>query len=392
MNPRKIWIMKRVHLLLLLMPALALAMPAFAQVIAVPVLSDSQEKGSLIVFPKFVRGTVVLPEGGTAPRTEIEVQVDCPVAFTCAEHQSVKIRFHWVCPSSEADQAGSFVCRETDFDVTATVFEKIVFTPDGGPTSPSGLPNKVVPVAPCPRGYLIGWVIRPTDDAAIKFDALTGDAVLRASGTAVAAYPAIPVQAHPLLANMAVIAFNGQPLPIDGLPGHYTGVTGRVIGDIRYPNNSTGPTFTAAAITLLTLDVRSNRPNNPVFVDLDVFGGNPSVFGNENQLSTFTEFTCWIQERVDVMIDENLNQGLMGRKGTWESGPAIKLSINGIPDNSGPVTLLGLVEITEGRAPGVVDREYITVLSNDSILVPTLFFPEPSPIPPPIVVGTITGG
>jgi hypothetical protein len=41
------------------------------------------------------------------------------------------------------------------------------------------------------------------------------------------------------------------------------------------------------------LHVRSNRPNNPTFVDLDFFGGNPSNIGNENQLSTSTEFICW---------------------------------------------------------------------------------------------------
>jgi hypothetical protein len=187
---------------------------------------------------------------------------------------------------------------------------------------------------------------------------------------------------------MAVIAANGAALPIDGLPGHYTAVTGRVIGDIRYPNHTTGPTFTEAFITLLTLDVRSNRPNNPVFVDLDFFGGNPSVFGNENQLSTFTEFICWSEQAVDV-IDASLTQVLMGRKGTWESGPATKLSINGIPDTSGPATLLGLVEIFEGHAaPFTDDRTYITELSNDSIPVPTFFVPTPSPIPP---VGS-TGG
>jgi hypothetical protein len=39
--------------------------------------------------------------------------------------------------------------------------------------------------------------------------------------------------------------------------------------------------------------LRSNRPNNPTFVDLDFFGGNPSTIGSENQLSTSTEFICW---------------------------------------------------------------------------------------------------
>jgi len=288
-------------------------------------------------------------------------------------------------PLESSSCSHSFVCPETDFDVTATVFEKIVFTPDGGPTRPSGLPNHVVRAAECPRGYLIGWVIRPTDDAAIAFDAITGDAVLRATGTAVAAYPAIPIQA--LAAPFTMIVRNGVALPIDGVSGHYAGVTGRVIGDIRYPNTTAGPTFIKAAITLLTLGVQSNRPNNPVFVDLDFFGGNPSVFGNENQLSTFTEFICWTQERVDL-IDANLNQGFMGRKGTWESGPAMKLPIEGIPDTSGPATLLGLVEIFEGAQPLGMDREYITVLSNDSIVVPTFFVPTPSPIPPQFLIST----
>jgi hypothetical protein len=49
----------------LLVLALALAAPAFAQV-RPTTLSDSQEPGSVIVFPKFIKGTVALPEGGTA--------------------------------------------------------------------------------------------------------------------------------------------------------------------------------------------------------------------------------------------------------------------------------------------------------------------------------------
>src|SRR5215831_4435150 len=83
----------------LVVPALALAAPAFAQVRDTK-LSDSQEPGSVIVFPKFIRGTVALPEGGTAPRTEIEIGVVCPKRATCSEHQAVKIRLHWVCGTS----------------------------------------------------------------------------------------------------------------------------------------------------------------------------------------------------------------------------------------------------------------------------------------------------
>ena len=52
----------------LLVPALALAAPAFAQVRS-PTLSDATEPGSVIVFPKFINGSAVpLPDGGVADR------------------------------------------------------------------------------------------------------------------------------------------------------------------------------------------------------------------------------------------------------------------------------------------------------------------------------------
>jgi hypothetical protein len=118
------------RLAMLLVPALALAAPAFAQVRATT-LSDSQEPGSVIVFPKFVQGTISLPEGPLVPISELEIGVVCPKGVLCPEHEPVKIRFHWVCGTTEAAAATSFVCQETDFDITATVFEKIVLTPNG---------------------------------------------------------------------------------------------------------------------------------------------------------------------------------------------------------------------------------------------------------------------
>ena len=66
----------------------------------------------------------------------------------------------------------------------------------------------------------------------------------------------------------AVVDTNGNgALLFDGAPGHYQAVTGQVLGDVRYTNTTTGPTFSVGVLTLLTLDVKSNRPNNPVFVD-----------------------------------------------------------------------------------------------------------------------------
>jgi hypothetical protein len=362
----------------LVVPALALATPAFAQVRDTK-LSDSQEPGSVIVFPKFIKGTVPLPEGGTAPRSEIEIGVVCPKGVICPEHQPVKIRFHWVCGTSEADLAGSFICHETDFDVVSTVFEKIVLVPDG---SFAGVSTKQVPAAFCDRGYLIGWVISATNDRPIKFDGLIGDAVLRESWTAQAAYPAIPIQADPGLANAAPVTTNGNgALLFDGLPGHYLAVTGRVLGDVRY-DTQTGPTFTRASLTLLTLDVKSNRPNNPVFVDLDFFGGFGSFIGNENQLSTSTEFICW-EEIFITDIDNNLNTTVMGRKGVFASAAAEKVGIFGITDSSGPTTLLGLSEFVEYSAATSAEyplRASFYSLFNDSVVVPTKFKPTPSPI------------
>jgi len=380
----------------LLVPALALAAPAFAQVRS-PLLGDSQEPGSVIVFPKFINAApVTLPEGPVVPVTELEIGVVCPKGVICPEHEPVKIRFHWVCGTSEANLAGSFICTETDFDVTATVFEKIVLVPDGTPVGgyALGLPTKTVPAAPCNAGYLIGWVISPANDQPIKFDGLIGDAVLRpgsaptttapavGSPTAEAAYDAIPIQADPRLANGAPVLTNGNgALLFDGLAGHYQAVTGQVAGDTRYTNLTTGPTFTLGVLTLLTLDVKSNRPNNPVFVDLDFFGGFGSNIGNENQLSTSTEFICWEEVPVTA-INGALTTTLMGRKGVFVSAPATKVQIFGITDESGPTTLLGLSETFEGGVfppTGPWPRASFSGLFNSSVPVATRFLPTQSP-------------
>jgi hypothetical protein len=367
---------KGARLAALLLPVLALAAPAFGQD-RDPRLSDSQEPGSVIVFPKFVQGTVALPEGGSASVTELEIGVVCPKGVICPEHEPVKIRFHWVCGTGEFNLAGSFVCRETDFDVTATVWEKIVLVPNG---SFDAVSTKTVPPAPCFNGYLIGWVIDPKNDQPIKFDGLVGDGVIRQTGAAIASYSAIPIQADPALANAAAVTTNANgALMFDGAAGHYQAVTGQIIGDVRYVNLTTPPNFNDSVLTLLTLDVKSNRPNNPVFVDLDFFGGNPSVIGNENQVSTFTEFICWEEIQIELLNGgADLTTTLMGRKGVFASDQAQKVGIFGIQDGTGPVTLLGLSEVREGN-PQTPTRAYFSNLFNSSRPVPTRFLPDPSP-------------
>jgi len=359
------WTIKRARSLLLLMPAFALAMPAYAND-RDPRLSDSQEPGSVIVFPKFIRGTVTV-DGVATPQTEIEYTVQCPTALedTCPLHQAVLVRFHWVCPGGANN-----ICRETDFFIPSTVNEKVVLTPNGVPfpgvTSPGA--GQIAPMAECPRGYLIGWVVNPTTLAPIRFDGLIGDAVLRVSGTAVSAYNATPIQAAPGPQG-GPITLVGGALRFDGLDNHYQAVAGAILGDVKYVRQvGTGGTFTDTFLTLLTLDVQSNRPNDRVFVDLEFFGGNPSVIGNENELSTSASFICWQEFQLDTDIDEGLNQGFMGRKGTFQSDTATTAA--------GVVTLLGLVEVDEGPAAEPLNRSYITSLLNDSVPIPTSFVPH----------------
>src|SRR5438445_8148020 len=156
---------------LLLIPAFALAIPAFAPTPASAQtrdvrLSDSQEPGSVLVFPKFIGGRsaaggAVLVDGVRLPRTEIELGVVCPpgvtrTTTTCFEHQTIKVRGHWVCPGTQAI-ATKFVCPETSFDIFLSIDGKIVFSADGDTTYFS---NQVrVPAPQCKNGYLIVWVI-----------------------------------------------------------------------------------------------------------------------------------------------------------------------------------------------------------------------------------------
>ena len=53
------WMIRYARFLLFLVPAIGLAMPAFAQARS-PLLNDSQEAGSVIVFPKFIQGAVMV--------------------------------------------------------------------------------------------------------------------------------------------------------------------------------------------------------------------------------------------------------------------------------------------------------------------------------------------
>jgi hypothetical protein len=151
----------------------------------------------------------------------------------------------------------------------------------------------------------------------------------------------------------------------------YRQVTGQVTGDVRFdaPSPPAGPV--SSALILLTLDVRSNAPNFPTFVDLDFWNG------FETRLSTFVEFVCWGEFRLSADIHPNLTQAFMGtRTGVMQSDEAVKIAVGGILDTAGKATLLGLVLTNEGPGGAPAARSYTVELYDNGIrFAPSIFFP-----------------
>ena len=73
--------MKRGSFVVLALIMLAVGMPAEAQQAAT---DDVEERGSVIVFPKFTKG-VLERDNVSRPRTEIELRVRCPRGGDCPE-------------------------------------------------------------------------------------------------------------------------------------------------------------------------------------------------------------------------------------------------------------------------------------------------------------------
>jgi hypothetical protein len=344
--------MKGAGVLALLAAAFGIAMPSLAQS-PKPSSSASEELGSVIVFPKFMKGTVAI-DGVTRPQTEIEVRAACPNDATCSESEPIKVRFHWVCPGSD-DIAPRYVCRETGFDVVLSVNGKVLLDPED--TRFSG--DYFGAAAPCPEGYLVGWIISPSTGRPIKYDALAGSAVLRHRSGAIESYEAIAIEADPNLATRADIATDIDPrtgtptLVFDGGAGHYQAVAAAVPTSLVY-HKLTGPLSSSETfLILLTLDVRFNRPNYPTVIDLD-FRAEQGV-----RASKSWNFQCW-REIENPNIDANFTlAGARTRDAVVLSGTAMKVPYHGISDIPGPVTVLGLVPSDEGGGGRTMDQAYI---------------------------------
>jgi hypothetical protein len=331
---------------------------------------NSEQPGSVLVFPKFIRGTINdLAVSGQVIHavTELEISVMCPPATAtapaavCTQGQPVTIRAHWVCAS----------CVENSFDLHTTVGGTVYFNPEGV-NAPGGVvlgetyPNNAttpIPVPPCLRGYLIAWVVDGGTGAAIKFDGLIGDAVIKeptpgCNGPCVAkAYNAIPIQASENLSTGDATDVNGNGA-LDFDDTEYKAITGTVYGTVRY-ENLTPPDQVETDLTLLTLDAASNRPNVVTNVGFNFYTAGEDLF------DTGLSFSCWTELRL-TDISPSLTKQTMGRKGLMVSTYA--------QQNGAPVTLLGLVETKEFFGT-IYNRSFMYSLLNDGLEVPTTFVP-----------------
>ena len=425
MRPTNEWWRGCLRVMLPLAPLVAIAMPAHAQlgcsgsscVATDPVgLADTAEPGAVLVFPKFAQGTALLDNGAIEPNTQIEIAAVCPAPAspsfpgatpspqTCTPF-NYEVDVHWVCPGVTVGQETS-VCPEDSFTIFVSTYGKVVFNPNGntppaitanGRISGVGALNATqatspAPQAPCARGYAIAYVVdsqlRPLDN-----NVLIGDSVQRnnlGSGTNndLQSYSALAIQsvqpndgpissaagsvANPapghLIATGTDSGTGGATLPFDGQHNHYQMVTGQFYGDVRYNQDSPPGPFADTALILLTLDVRSNLPNDATDVLLNFYNQKEVVLDD-----VLTSFDCWEQVQLTA-LDANLTNTFMQTpNGVVVSGQAV--NSQNVNQPSGFRTLLGLIQTSEGPIGGVAAavRTYTVRPSNNSIPVATFF-------------------
>jgi hypothetical protein len=333
-------------------------------------LNDSEEPGSVLVFPKFIRGTAA--DTGVSGQlvfanTEFEISVLCPSGATCS-NDIVRMRAHWVCPG----------CSESSFDLVTTVGGTLYFNPEGvtviaGQVTANAYPSNVttpIPAPLCQRGYLIVWVVDGSGNP-IKFDGLIGDAIIRAptpffGPTTARAYNALPIQASANLNTGDFTDVNADgAMQFDGT--EYQAVTGTIYGSVRYENSVATEGVVQTDITLLTLDSTLDFQNPVTTVGLNFYTA------NEQLVDAATSFTCWTERRLTDILP-SLTEQQMGRKGLVTSTYA-QQQIDS--STTGPVTLLGIVETQEGYiGVGLPGRSFAYWLYNDSNPVATTFAPS----------------
>jgi hypothetical protein len=307
----------------------------------------SQLPGSVLVFPKFATGKV-----SGLPKSAFEISVVCPQGASCTASTGVRLRGHWVCPGVGTKS----ICNETNFNLhpvggTIKVNSTVWFNPANLDPKTITVPK---PPVGCTQGYLIVWAINEFGQP-IKFDGLIGDAVIRQNATA-AAYNAVPIQAVGSHLRVIDTTASDGKIDLNFNDIEYKTLSGTVFGTVRL-----GPDIDTSLI-LLTLDVKSNRPNLTTEVDLEFF----NKYGTEvtSPVLLPVELICWTEVPLNPTTDGKL---------LVRSTRAEKVDFDGIFDTAGAVTLIGLVR-TIDRTTGEA-REYVYSLFHNGLAVSTVFEP-----------------
>lgn len=307
--------------------------------------NNSGLPGSVLIFPKFVRGT----DGGL-PKSSFEVSVVCPAGRSCPQPDPVRIRARWICPGTSSDPT----CRSSEFTLQTIVDGTLWFNPENdvdalspfqNPAPSPSVRRPVVVEPPCTRGALVLWVVDERSRP-ISFNGLVGDAVLLENliegflifRPPVYAYNALPVQA---VERAGTVLSQDPAAPLAFDDKQYAALPGRVLAPVRYETSGVG---VQTRLTLLSLGSHLGASNSETFVDLTFF--------NENEilLATSTRFFCWQQRRL-TSIDSNLTT-TFGTKGLVASSGA-DLVESVFPFSVIPVPVVGLVQTTLGTSQGI---------------------------------------
>ena len=349
------------------------------------------EPGSVIIFPKFVTGTLSDTDGTTLPRSAFEISAVCPPGApltnlfctdTTGKAKDVWIRFKWICPPSATSNPK--YCAETNFQLKTTINGTLFINPENV-LPPTGVDPLVTP-PPCPQGFLIGWVIDgPLTRQPIAFNGLFGDAVLRLGddSTHVMAYNAVTIQA---VNNLAV----GAPIPNSG-SGSFTDLrfngttdyriaTRALFGNVRYEDANTRTFITLVA---LNTDAASTQ-NADNLIDFQFYNE------NEDVASGGIDLICWTEVELTTINPGLTTTGMQGLKGMVRIEN--KQAVN--PDLGRAI--VGLVDTLEtipgtSSVRGYAQSLYVDRSTTDSTefsdppLVPPLPAPVPLSAPPSLV-------
>jgi len=352
-------------------------------------LYDPNEPGSLLVFPKFVRGTVA----AGLPATEIEISVHCPTALNVEGYctlpvpgTSVRLEGHWVC----AGQLSTGICTESDFFVNTTVEGTVDFNTEGSAVGVNFATVKV-PTPKCSEGYLVMWAVNTTGRP-IVFNGLLGVAEVRWNSHAAGSYEAIAIQANGDEGDLIATTTGTTglaALPFTGAADQYRLPTSTIMATIKYDTDSSTPAAADApsstSIVTVTLDVLSGLPNNYIVSDLNFADNVENLYSEQIVYQCFEEITV---SGIDpFLVRENLS-----RKGFFYSLDAYKIPTYANDPFTGPVTQLGLIDTTEcpsnttgscapytipvtSTANPTVTNHYMYRTDDDSVGVPTVFQP-----------------